>query len=455
MFSRYGPPLLMGFCVLLPLKLSLAYIFGIPFILLWLFYAGLKELFSLSFYGELQERYAPLLLFFLYSVVSSIVGLDPVESSKELLSLAFFSLLIPAVVALIEEREIEKFLGFLLFGQTLASLHSILESSSQGTLGRLFVGTVSESGQLSIVFVICCGYALEQVLEAKERLRTKAHALNPLSISVGVFFFLAFLFLGFSKSLGLSATYSLVLTVAVIALFCINAFKVLRNKDVVAKGRYFLIQSILPACGAALLVNLKRGPWLGVICALLVLFFRSFRAGALLPIVVVITLATCVSPISTRLLQSVQDFQISGGREIIWQIGAELSLRFPLGIGFGNSQILQAYSAEIPPQLTHFHNNALNILVETGWIGLSLFAWWIARNISSAFSFRRLTITDCVPVALSAALFSWQVAGIVEYNVGDSEVAYLAFLLVALQIKIAERSAVSLPAEKVNMRAAA
>lgn len=125
----------------------------------------------------------------------------------------------------------------------------------------------------------------------------------------------------------------------------------------------------------------------------------------------------------------------------MWQIGIELASKFPMGIGFQNSPFLKKYDPTIPSMHSHFHNNALNVLVETGWLGLFILAGWVAgllvasRNINLSFPNSLLLNT------VIAAIGSWQLAGIVEYNFGDSEVLQVAFVILGALATLTSKNA--------------
>jgi hypothetical protein len=65
-------------------------------------------------------------------------------------------------------------------------------------------------------------------------------------------------------------------------------------------------------------------------------------------------------------------------------------------------------------------------LAETGWLGAAFFIWLIVALLKCCFADRR----NIPAVAMGCALVSWQAAGLVEYNVGDSEVLILVWMLV-------------------------
>lgn len=199
---------------------------------------------------------------------------------------------------------------------------------------------------------------------------------------------------------------------------------------------------------------------------LLVFLFLSGRRLILPAVVTLLVLLFLMDPVRARLAQSVEHFFISGGRSSIWEVGVELASRFPLGIGYENCQILNLYSREIPPELEHFHSNVLNVLVEHGWIGLALYCWWLLslwarafprfathresptpapppptseKELTPEFSRERNTKSShYILRGLGCGLLSWQCAGLVEYNFGDSEVMLLAFLMSGLLVAAAD-----------------
>ena len=101
-------------------------------------------------------------------------------------------------------------------------------------------------------------------------------------------------------------------------------------------------------------------------------------------LVLIACLFVTIDPLRQRLEHSSEHFFIAGGRNVIWQIGTELTRQYPLGIGFGNSAFLQKFDPQIPTELRHFHNNFLNVAVETGWLGLCAFIWWLLSIFRSA-----------------------------------------------------------------------
>lgn len=127
----------------------------------------------------------------------------------------------------------------------------------------------------------------------------------------------------------------------------------------------------------------------------------------------------------------------------MWELGVELSQRFPLGLGPHNAKFMQHLDPTLPELHRHMHNNLLNVAVETGWIGLGIFVWWMFMAVRLGFSlWRDFDNSSCplvrraahIGLLASLALLGWQVAGIVEYNYGDSEVRMLALTTMGILV---------------------
>jgi O-antigen ligase len=192
-----------------------------------------------------------------------------------------------------------------------------------------------------------------------------------------------------------------------------------------------LVTIQIPLLMCALIVNLKRGPWMGVLVGTVVFCFLYARRLVAVVVASAAILATLVAPVRERLLASYEHFTIEGGRSTIWRIGLELASEYPLGIGYHNSRVLRQFAPEIPPELNHFHNNLINIASEIGWLGLATFVWLLFAVVRTCFKDIRAPLY----VAIGCAIISWQVAGLVEYNFGDSEVTLIVWVLLGLVIQ--------------------
>lgn len=350
----------------IPLKLSICLVFLIPLVLIWLYrnISNFPTILSL----QQNSHVKPLFVFILVAVYSCIFGIDIQNSLLNFPSLIFFSFIPFAVSnALKSKNDDLRLVSALLCGQTVAGLQSIIELFFPGNGKQIFLGKVTESGQIALTFLIALGL---------------------------IFFF--------------------------------NKNQNFKNRCKVAALFSMLI------LGLALLINLKRGPWLGVIAGSAVFLSIISKRILLTFFAVVLAIFVFVAPVRERVLVSYEHFSITGGREAIWDIGSELAVRYPLGIGYDNSYVLRKFSTEIPQELRHFHNNILNILVETGWLGLFVYLWWILSILRSSWTDYANSFRQILSRALGCAVVAWQAAGLVEYNFGDSEIFILLMIILGV-----------------------
>lgn len=216
-------------------------------------------------------------------------------------------------------------------------------------------------------------------------------------------------------------------------------FFVLLKKESVLKQLFSVICLVL--IGTVFLLNLKRGPWIGAFAAAIV-FCAMYNRKFLGVVILSSLLLFGWEPLRERLLLSEAHFFIPGGRNAIWDIGSELFSRYPLGIGFENSGFLRSFSSEIPWKLKHFHNNFLNIAVEAGWLGVTFFFVWLFSIATQVLKTKN--VSDIVLAhSIGCGLLAWQVAGLVEYNFGDSAVVTIAYILIGILLTLTASRQVS------------
>lgn len=439
LYTRAGLPLALIAVGLMPLKLAAAYVALVPLLLLWLCSRDWGKF-------RIPRIAVPLLVFIVVALLSSFFGIQPFRSLPKFLNLTFFALSILAFADISERHGAEKVLFASLWGQAVASLNGIAQGAAfSDHFPRFFLGAVTQSGQLAIQVPIALGLATWFAfteLPNRGGLAFGPFFRSPRLATLGAFNFAVASLLGFAAALNLDLPAKLEITAILLAGIATAAIMA-RDKD--RRNAALLLGILVPLLVAALLVNLKRGPWLGTLVGVSV--FIAIYARALIAPLVLAVLGTFVlfEPIRSRLALSAEHFFISGGRNVMWQIGTEFATRFPLGIGYHNSPFLRHFSVEIPPQHNHFHNNFLNILVETGWFGLGAFLWWIGRMLNSAFGTRGWNRADILGCALGCAILSWQVAGIVEYSFGDSEVVNLVWVMIGTLVAIRADSRAAAP----------
>ena len=440
-FERYGAPLALGVAFFLPLKLALAYLFLLPLNVLWLARLILTRRLTIA-----QATPVKALLFFLLLVaLSALAGLDPLRSASKMLRFTFYSLTVFAFAEL-RGANVLRILGALILGQTVAALHSVTGAVFPA-LPSFFLGAVSESGQLGMTILIALGVAFalnRRAVKAALHDESGASSLRYRqerrhAVLLGSLNFLLLLSVGFGNDVALQGSSFRIAALSAVCsslLALVTTLQLNRLKIPHLPKVFFLIAFVLPYLATALLVNLKRGPWLGVFIGGLVLLTLHARRYLIPLIITAVLLIVSIAPLRNRISESSEHFFIAGGRQVIWQIGGELALRYPLGIGYENSPILRRFSPEIPPELIHFHNNLLQVVVESGWLALGVYLWWIVSVVRLACQPHHSKSESLVCAAIGCAVIAWQTAGLVEYNLGDSEVALVAFLAIGLMLKL-------------------
>lgn len=473
--------LLVIYCFVAPLSIAASQICIASLIIYSLLYCALtwqrQNLSSLLCSNETVKFTVPLTAWFLSCVISSISGIAPSSSYSSAISviyllLPFCVLLSFAAVSQNTQEFCHRLLVYffaLVCGQSLAAIHTILETG----LGHKFPlnppGAVTESGQL--VFTLIAAFAIQHIVFSRafsrvfhssfqqphrssspplaeqarspqiSRSQTLGFTLLTLSCGIIVSWPEAVWSL-FPVPMEPYLYQSLAFSVLII-LFSLLIFQALKNRKSVAHWAHFM-PAMIGLILAAFIVNLKRGPWSGVICEFMLIGMILSRRLLLWMFVLMITACTLLPPVYTRLANSIDDFAIGGGRKNMWALGLELIQRFPLGLGPDNAKYMREFDPTLPELHRHMHNNVLNLAVETGWLGLSLFIWWITATVLIALRcWKKLRqAQDTKPLAelallLGFALMGWQIAGIVEYNFGDGEVRLIALFFMGIIISIA------------------
>jgi hypothetical protein len=406
--------------LLVPLKLSLTYIILLPLIILWALSSSWR-------YGVLigtpieRSVTVPLAFLLLSTSLSALIGLDPLHSVSPLSSLLFFSL----TVFVFRDYGHSYFVPLaLVTGQSIAAAHTVLASAFPESIPNIFLGSVTESGQLALSLIVCLGLAWQKL---QSHQGTIAPAIPRAAVVCGLIATILLSTLGFHQDINLSSgVIALLWCAGGLAFLLVLLLAHPRTQE--ARGLLTLSALYFPLLISALLLNLKRGPWLGVIVGIGV--FCLFFARRFLMVVLAATVITAaaVPPIRERLAVSYDHFTISGGRSTIWRIGGELISQYPLGIGYHNSGIMRKFALEIPPELKHFHNNLINIAAESGILTAAIFCWFIFAVVRACCKRPRVAFH----VAIGCAFISWQTAGLVEYNFGDSEVMIIGWILLGI-----------------------
>jgi O-antigen ligase len=125
----------------------------------------------------------------------------------------------------------------------------------------------------------------------------------------------------------------------------------------------------------------------------------------------------------------------------MWKSGLAMWREHPiLGVGPGGVKreyVRYAREEAVKKRTGHVHNTPLQILVERGVLGLAVWLWlWIAFYAHAIRRLRRLPAEAAAERALVVggivAITGFLIGGLSEYNFGDSEVAMVAWCVMAL-----------------------
>ena len=194
----------------------------------------------------------------------------------------------------------------------------------------------------------------------------------------------------------------------------------------------------LPVTAWALVISQTRNAWVGAVVGLAVVaVMRAPRLLWALAATVAVLLLVRPTAVTSRL--TITD-QSSVDRYYQWQAGVDMIMDKPV-FGQGPGMILTSYPGyrwpEAPnPDTPHLHNNALQIAATRGLPGLAFFAWWMVVALATALAEARRARGESPAgwpaVAALGGLVAILMAGVFEYNLGDSEVLMLALLLTSL-----------------------
>ena len=194
-----------------------------------------------------------------------------------------------------------------------------------------------------------------------------------------------------------------------------------------------------PLCAWALVVSQTRSAWVGAALGLVVI--AVLRAPRLLWLLgAAVAAVALLRPASVTSRLTILD-ESSRDRYYMWQAGVDMVLDKPV-FGQGPGMILAVYPRyrwpEAPnPRQPHLHNNLLQVAAERGLPGLAFFLWWVVAASGAALAEARRGASEGPGPAWAAggvlgALAAVFVAGLFEYNLGDSEVLMLFLLLTAV-----------------------
>lgn len=195
----------------------------------------------------------------------------------------------------------------------------------------------------------------------------------------------------------------------------------------------------------SLLLSLTRSAWLGFLAASFVLIaMRKVRWVFAIPAVVLIIFLASVlifpSVVAARMSSIFNPDETSNkDRLLMARSGWQIIQDYPL-TGVGNDMIKRVYPryrAPDSPHRTnpHLHNNLIQLAAENGIIAVLVWLWFVGRILYDLWHWKRSVMNPEEMFMIHGTIgivISLFVAGMFEYNFGDSEIKMLFLLLVSI-----------------------
>lgn len=444
-FSRFTHPTLILYCLTAGLSIAASQIFLAGILIFWIALWGrdlIRQEISCSslVHEETRQIVYAMSLWLLCAFCAIFFGVAPERAFPECIkTILYFQFPFVVLLSLREandsyEKKLQKIQTYLLAiaaSMALAAIHTAISYGISPNLLPRTPGSVTESGQL--VLVIPAAIAVYMLNAQASSFNMRKESLY--SIALGLLVFASFLLFVWPQAVSASTVTPYFGGVALLTavVFAWIQFR---------KDQHSVVSAILIGLlFGALVVNLKRGPWFGVLIELFLLGVLSSRK-LLIAAISGSTLLLLLEPARNRVFSLLDHFVIHGGRLDMWTLGTEIAARYPLGLGLDNAEFMRLLDPSIPPTHRHMHNNLLNITVETGWLGLAVFVWWIFLVFRLAYRLgkNKNPRISLLAMCLGTALVGWQVSGLVEYNFGDGEINMIAMFFMGLLLALLDLS---------------
>jgi len=194
----------------------------------------------------------------------------------------------------------------------------------------------------------------------------------------------------------------------------------------------------VPALVAALVLSLTRNAWLGAGAAMVVLLaVRSWRLLLVLPVAGLALMLVAPGAVINR-INSIGDMSDPATRDRVamLRMGAHMVQDHPL-MGVGPEMVQRVYNdyrdpMAVNPTNPHLHNVPVQIAAERGLPALAAWLWFVVVAFRDLWQQLRHGPAKAVAGAGVAAIVAMLVAGLFEYNFGDSEFLMLFLGLITL-----------------------
>jgi O-antigen ligase len=377
----------------------------------------------------------PLLALVVWTLLAASFAVEPAVAHEESKKLLLFALFYLAVLGLAPAEDRERVLaGALLGGLALASF-MLLQRYALGYGGLMrrpagFLGHYMSASGVTMAILLLAVARLANGPRVRPR---------PLDfwLAAAVFAAVSAVALAAARGHGVLATR---VFVAVLAVAAVRLALAHSARARAAEAALPLV--VVPLAAWALVVSQTRSAWIGAAAGLAALvalallkaprfLWAAVAAGGALLL---------VSPGGIRSRLTVLD-ESSRDRYYMWQAGLDMVLDRPV-FGQGPGMVEVVYERfkwpEAPnPQQPHLHNNVMQFAAERGLPGLVFFLWWVGVAFFAALREAQRAAASgrgagWGAAGALAALVAVFVAGLFEYNLGDSEVLMLVLLLTAV-----------------------
>lgn len=377
----------------------------------------------------------PLLALVVWTLLAASFAAQPAVAHEEAKKLLLFALFYLAAEGLARPRERERVLAAALAGGLGLAALMVLQRHALGfdTLTRRPPGFLGH-------YMSAAGVTLAILLLAVARL-----AKGPIARPRPADFWLAGGILAGVAAVGVATAlgHSVLATRLFVAALAVVALAAACSESPRTRAAEAALPFlVVPLAAWALVVSQTRSAWVGAGCGL-----AALAGLALLRVPRLAWAAVAVggallfaSPGGLRSRMTVLD-ESSRDRYYMWQAGLDMVLDRPV-FGQGPGMVEVVYPRfrwpEAPnPLQPHLHNNLMQVAAERGLPGLVFFLWWVAVAFLAALrEAQRAAAAARGPgwaaAGALASLTAVFVAGLFEYNLGDSEVLMLVLLLTAV-----------------------
>lgn len=203
---------------------------------------------------------------------------------------------------------------------------------------------------------------------------------------------------------------------------------------------------VLPALLVSLALTLTRGAWIGAAAGAVAIFVtRDVRLVALVPLAAGVMFLLAPEALNSR-VQSIVDVNDPTNRDRIamFQAGLAMVRDHPL-TGVGPDMVGRVYTdyrvaSAVQATNPHLHNVPMQIAAERGIPALAAWLVFVGATLVSLVRLLRDPRVRELAAAGLGAMVAMLVAGLFEYNFGDSEFLMLLLVLITLPAAAARQS---------------